>query len=191
MAVGRGRAIVVMGVTGVGKTTVGRLLAARAGCRFVEGDELHPAANVAKMSAGQPLDDADRLPWLAAIARVIDSALVEGQMVVVACSALKRSYRQVLGGGDCRVIFVHLTGQPALVASRLAGRKGHFMPPQLLASQFAALEPPDDLNFAVDAPPDTIAAAIETELMRRGLLPDDTRARTAAPPAGADATGQA
>ena len=167
---GRGLAIVVMGVTGVGKTTIGRLLAARAGCPFVEGDDLHPAANVAKMSAGQPLDDADRLPWLTAIAREIDLALAEGRTMVVACSALKRSYRQVLGGSDCRVIFVHLTGDPTLIASRIAGRKDHFMPPQLLASQYATLESPDDLNFAVDASPEVIVAAIEAELGRRGIL---------------------
>jgi len=168
--VGHGLAIVVMGVAGVGKTTIGRLLAARAGCRFVEGDDLHPAANVAKMGAGQPLNDADRLPWLSALAREIDNTLAEGQMMVVACSALKRSYRQVLGRDDRRVVFVHLTGEPSLVASRIAGRKDHFMPPQLLASQYATLEPPDDLNFAVDAPPDAIVAAIEAELAGRGIL---------------------
>ncbi len=134
--------LVVMGVSGSGKTTVARGLAERLGWRFQEGDALHPPANVAKMSAGTPLSDADRWPWLAAIAAVIDGWRDAGVSGVVTCSALKRAYRAVLMGGRPDVRLVYLAGDKALIAGRMAARKGHFMPAALLDSQFAALEPP-------------------------------------------------
>jgi len=137
--------VVVMGVSGAGKTTVGEALAARLGWAFVEGDALHPAANVAKMAAGEPLTDADRAPWLAAIARRIDELSAGG--AVVTCSALKRAYRSVLARPGVR--FVFLTGEPEVLEKRMAARRGHFMPPSLLASQLATLEPPGPSENAV------------------------------------------
>ena len=134
--------LVLMGVSGCGKTTVARALADQLGWAFQEGDALHPPANVAKMSAGTPLTDADRWPWLHAIATVIDDWRAQGKNGIVTCSALKRAYRDVLVGARADVRLVHLAGDRAVIAGRLAARKGHFMPPGLLDSQFAALEPP-------------------------------------------------
>jgi gluconokinase len=134
--------LVLMGVSGSGKTTVGLQLAQRLGWAFKEGDDLHPAANVAKMQGGQPLTDADREPWLAAIASWIDLWLGEGVCGVITCSALKRSYRRRLVDGRPGLAFVFLHSQPGVLAERLAKRRGHFMPPSLLASQLATLEPP-------------------------------------------------
>ena len=165
-----GLAIVVMGVTGVGKTTVGRRLAADLRCAFLEGDDFHPRANVEKMRAGVPLDAADRLPWLLAIRTAVAGRIARGEVVVVACSALKRSYRQTLACGKGRVVFACLDGPRSLVAARMAERPGHFMPVGLLDSQYAALELPDDLGFASDREPALIAAAIRAELIARGLL---------------------
>jgi gluconokinase len=153
---------VVMGVSGVGKTTIGRALARRLGWNFQEGDALHPPENVAKMRAGIPLDDADRAPWLRAVAAAIDAWRERGESGVVTCSALKRRYRDVIVSGRPQVRLVYLTAPPALIAGRLAGRRGHFMPAGLLASQLATLEPPapDEhaLTVAVDAP---VAAVVE------------------------------
>lgn len=132
--------VVVMGVAGSGKTTVGRLLAERLGWDYCEGDDLHPAENVAKMAAGEPLGDADRAPWLARVQSWIQSQVTAGRPGVITCSALKRSYRNVLR--DPHVVFVHLTGDRDLLAARLAARRGHFMPLALLDSQLADLEPP-------------------------------------------------
>ncbi|MBT5264941.1 MAG: gluconokinase [Rhodospirillaceae bacterium] len=134
--------VVVMGVSGVGKTTVGQALAERMGCEFVEGDAHHPAANVEKMRAGIPLDDDDRWPWLARLAEVIDTALVEGRDLVIACSALKRVYRDMLIGSRQGVRLVYLAADRALIASRLSDRNHEYMPSSLLDSQFATLEPP-------------------------------------------------
>jgi carbohydrate kinase (thermoresistant glucokinase family) len=133
--------IVVMGVSGCGKSTVGRLLAERLGSVFQEGDDLHPAANVAKMRAGVPLTDEDRRPWLDRVAAWIDGRLAAGESGVVACSALKRTYREQLArpGG---VVFVHLAVDRHTLEERLAERRGHFMPPALLASQLKTLEEP-------------------------------------------------
>lgn len=151
---------VVMGVSGCGKSTVGKLIAATLGARYAEGDSFHPPENVEKMRGGRPLDDNDRAPWLAAMAAGIRDWNAKGETVVLACSALKRRYRDVLrGGGDVR--FIHLAGEKALIGARLAARKGHYMPPTLLDSQFAALEPPDEceaITVAIDAPAATIAA---------------------------------
>jgi gluconokinase len=142
--------VVVMGVAGCGKTTVGRMLAERLLWEFIEGDALHPAANVAKMSAGIPLDDADRAPWLAAVRAAIDARTSRGGRAVVACSALKRSYRDLLAPDPAAVRFAYLRGDPSLVEGRLRGRSGHFMRADLLPSQFAALEEPLDA-LALDA----------------------------------------
>jgi len=131
--------IVVMGVAGSGKSTVGALLAARLGVPYAEADDFHPAANIAKMAAGHPLDDADRAPWLDVIAAW--AAGRGGKGGVVSCSALRRAYRDRLRANAPGLFFVHLDGPPELIAARLAARTGHFMPPALLRSQFEALEP--------------------------------------------------
>jgi len=137
--------IVVMGPSGSGKTTVGVRLAAALGWPFYEGDDFHPPANVARMQAGIPLSDAERAPWLAALAAVIARCVAEGAPGVLACSALRRDYRRALVPPDApagAVRFVYLHAEPALLAARLAGRPGHFFAPALLPSQLAALEEP-------------------------------------------------
>ncbi len=159
--------IVLMGVTSTGKTTIGRLLAERTGWRFAEGDSYHPSANVEKMRRGIPLEDADRWPWLAAITEDIRAWRERGEHAIVTCSALKRAYRDRLRrAGPLR--FVHLTGDPKLLAARMAARRGHYMPPSLLPSQLATLEPPegepDVLTLDVTPPPAEIAARILEEL---------------------------
>ncbi len=153
-----------MGVSGSGKTTVGRLVAGRLGWPFVEADDYHPPANVAKMRAGRPLDDADRAPWLDALAGVIARARAEGSSLVLACSALKRAYRDRLAGGRTDdLLLVFLEGDRDLIHRRMESRR-HFMPPDLLDSQFAALELPgaDEgaLALDVDATPGALADAI-------------------------------
>lgn len=161
-----------MGVSGAGKTTVGTALAHRLGWRFQEGDALHPPGNVAKMHAGIPLDDEDRAPWLRAIAARIDDWRERGEAGVIACSALKRKYRNAIIGNRPEVRLVYLTAPPALIAKRLAGRQGHFMPASLLASQLATLEPPgpdeNALTVAMDAPIETIVERIAAALTAQG-----------------------
>jgi carbohydrate kinase (thermoresistant glucokinase family) len=144
-------AVVMMGVSGSGKTTVGEALAERLGVRFRDADEFHPKANVEKMSAGVPLTDADRWPWLDAIGAAIRDAPREAA-IVISCSALKRVYRvRILEAAERPVTFVHLTGSRALLAERMQRRRGHFMPPSLLDSQLATLEPlqADEPGFPV------------------------------------------
>jgi carbohydrate kinase (thermoresistant glucokinase family) len=136
--------LVTMGVSGAGKTTLGELLAQRLGWPFKEGDELHPPANVAKMRAGQPLNDADRAPWLAAVGAWIDAWVAAGQSGVISCSALKRAYRDTLDRGRPAVRFVFIDLDEATIAERLKGRHHAYFPPALLHSQFEALEPPTD-----------------------------------------------
>lgn len=156
--------VVLMGVCGVGKTTVGRLLAEHLGACFLEGDEFHPLTNVEKMRSGMPLDDNDREPWLRALAAEMARHADDGRDVVVACSALKHSYRDILAAGRSDVSFIHLAGAPTLIQARLDARKGHYMPPTLLPSQLAALEPPDiderAITVDIAGTPEAIAAAI-------------------------------
>jgi carbohydrate kinase (thermoresistant glucokinase family) len=142
-----------MGVSGCGKSTLGVRLAAVLGWPFQEGDALHPPGNIAKMAAGQPLDDTDRGPWLAAVAAWIDERGAVGEAGVVTCSALKRVYRTRLRDGRPHVRLIFLIGSPDLISARLAGRSDHFMPPALLASQFATLEAPaaDEGAITIDA----------------------------------------
>jgi gluconokinase len=135
-------AVVVMGVAGAGKTTVCEALAKACGLAFIDGDALHPKANIEKMASGHPLTDADRAPWLAAIAAWIDARLAEGRSCTVSCSALKRAYRDQLRVGRSGVRLVMLEGSREVIAERIAGRKGHFWPQGLLDTQFADLEPP-------------------------------------------------
>lgn len=156
-----------MGVSGSGKTTVAKALAEHLGWRFQEGDALHPPENVTKMAAGTPLSDADRWPWLTAIAAVIDGWRAAGVSGIVTCSALKRDYRQVLVGDRADVRLVYLAGSKALIAGRMAARTGHFMPAALLDSQLATLEPPgaEEHPIVMDIGPEP--AVIVAELVRR------------------------
>lgn len=145
--------LVLMGVSGSGKTTVGRILARRLDWEFAEADDFHPQSNIDKMAKGNPLTDEDRWPWLDAISAWINQRLAQSRSAVVTCSALKRRYRDVLRAPG--VVFVHLTGDPRLLESRISGRHGHFMPAELLASQLADLEVPtaDEHALTVDVTP--------------------------------------
>lgn len=161
--------VVVMGVTGCGKSTIGRLLATALDLPYEEGDELHPAANIAKMAAGQPLDDNDRAPWLAAVADWIAEHAAGG---VISCSALKHRYRERLRQGDASVWFLHVDVDRETIIRRVAERKGHFMPVSLVDSQFAALEPlrPDERGAAIDGtqtPAEIVAEAVRDLAARR------------------------
>jgi gluconokinase len=162
---------VVMGVSGSGKTTVAVLLAAALGCQFQEGDDLHPAANVEKMRGGTPLTDADRLPWLNKIAEEIDGWRAQGESGVLTCSALKRSYRDIIVGGRADVTLVFLKGSHDLIYRRMAARHEHYMPLALLDSQFATLQEPtpDEHPLTVDVGgrPAEIVAEIVHQLERR------------------------
>ncbi|MCP3056782.1 gluconokinase [Aurantimonas sp. LRZ36] len=153
-------ALVVMGPSGVGKTTTAELLAARLGWPFAEADRFHSAANIAKMESGQPLNDADRGPWLSAIRDWIAAEARQGVSSVVACSALKRRYRDVLREAAPRVRFVALTADQHLVGERLGGRTGHYMPTSLVQSQFDDLEPlqadEDGVAVSVGVPPEAV-----------------------------------
>jgi gluconokinase len=161
-------ALVVMGVSGSGKSTIADKLAERLGWRYEDGDRFHPASNVAKMKAGHPLTDEDRWPWLQAIADEIDRLCKAGKRATIACSALRRSYRDILvhGRNDVRIVF--LNGTQELIASRLAARHGHFMPPGLLSSQFRTLEPPAaserPITVSIDASVETIVDDIVNQL---------------------------
>ena len=160
--------VVLMGVSGCGKTTVGRALAEELGWTFVDADDLHPEANVTKMASGMPLTDEDRWPWYERIVLELRRLTSRGERVVLACSALKQAYRDRLArAGDLRVVY--LKGDAATIEPRLAGRKGHFMPASLLASQLATLEEPADaivVDIAQPAPAQVaaIARALRAEL---------------------------
>lgn len=162
------RVILVMGVTSSGKSTIGEKLAETLNWTFRDADSFHPAENVAKMSSGQPLNDDDRKPWLAAIADFIDASIRDNQPAIVTCSALKRVYRDVIIGGRSHVRLVHLVGDKELIGERMAARRNHFMPTSLLDSQFATLEPPqadeNPLDIAIAAEPEVIVHSIITQL---------------------------
>ena len=160
-------ALVVMGVSGSGKSTIAEKLAERLGWCCEDGDSFHPASNVAKMRAGHPLTDEDRWPWLQAIADEIDRICKAGERAVIACSALKHAYRDILvhGRRDVRIVF--LRGTQALVADRLASRKGHLMPAGLLDSQFKTLEPPEQSERPVTVSIDASVETIVEDIMRQ------------------------
>ena len=164
--------LVVMGVSGSGKTTIAAMLAGALGSHFLEGDDLHPPSNVAKMKSGTPLGDADRLPWLTAIAAEIDHWRERGEAGVVTCSALKRAYRDIIIGKRPEVILVYLKGSRDVIAHRMAQRHEHFMPVALLDSQFATLQEPtpDEAAIVVDVGgrPGQIVAEILHQLKARG-----------------------
>jgi gluconokinase/shikimate kinase len=163
--------LVFMGVAGSGKTTVAAILAGRLGWPFEEGDALHPQANIEKMAAGHPLTDEDRWPWLAKVADWIDERLDAGESGLITCSALKRSYRDLINRRGSGVELVYLAGSKETIAARLAARHGHFMPPSLLESQFADLEEPgpDEPAIRIDIGPP--AAEIAQEFLDRfGLI---------------------
>ncbi len=166
------RHIVVMGVSGCGKSTVAEGISEAASLPFAEADRFHPAANIEKMTAGIPLEDADRWPWLGDLSAWMASQAREGQSTVIACSALKRSYRDLLRKGPPSLDFVHLDGDPDVIRARMSHRKGHFMPTSLLESQLATLEPlePDEQGIVVDLalPADEI---IERAVRELGLTP--------------------
>jgi gluconokinase len=150
-----------MGVTGSGKTTVAKLFAKKTGAVFYEGDDFHPPENIAKMRASIPLTDADRRKWLKTLGKIVAFALARKEFSALACSALKQKYRDELSGGDPRVRFIFLSGAQNLIEKRLKNRRGHFMPPDLLESQFAILEPPTDaLTFICALSPKKIVAEL-------------------------------
>jgi len=159
--------LIVAGVSGSGKTTVGAMLAGHLHWRFADGDDFHPAANVEKMRAGTPLTDDDRWPWLQTIAAWMDERVAQGESAVIPCSALKRSYRDILLGGRPEAQLIFLDVDREVLASRLAARHGHFFPAQLLSSQLDAFEPPQPdehtvtvIEHSADQPADTVASII-------------------------------
>lgn len=156
-----------MGVSGSGKTTVGKLLAERLGWHYQEGDALHPPENVAKMTAGTPLGDDDRAPWLRRIADRIDAWRSNGETGVVTCSALKRAYRDIIIGDRPDVRLVHLSGSRELIGRRMAARRGHFMPTALLDNQFATLQEPTPDERAISVDVGGTPAEIVDEILRR------------------------
>ncbi len=164
--------LVFMGVSGCGKSTAAALLAGRLGWPFEEGDALHPRANVDKMRAGRPLTDADRLPWLERVADWIDARLDAGENGIISCSALKRAYRDLLDRRRRGVIFVYLAGNRDTIYERITTRGGHFMPPSLLDSQFAALEEPGPdepaIRVEICLPPQRVAQTVVDELGLKG-----------------------
>ncbi len=166
--------LVIMGVSGSGKTTIAKGLQKRLGWQYQEGDALHPPANVEKMKAGHPLIDEDRWPWLARIAQKIDEWRSQGISGIVTCSALKRSYRDVIIGKRPDVVLVFPKGSKSLIGERMARRHGHFMPASLLDSQFATLEEPspdeNPIIVDIDATPDRIVDEVVQRLRERGAV---------------------
>ncbi len=163
--------LVVMGVCGCGKSSVGARLAAHMGCDFIEGDDYHPPANRAKMATGTPLTDEDRWPWLDQLAQEMVDRQQAGQSAVVACSALREVYRDRLRASGTEPVFIHLTGDPAMIGARMAARANHFMPTDLLDSQLATLEPAGEgevLHGFDIAPP---GAVVAKEIIKRLALP--------------------
>jgi gluconokinase len=172
--------IVIMGATGTGKTTIALMLSEALGWRYCEADEHHSPGNVAKMADGHPLTDEDRLPWLYSISEWVQATTREGSDSVIACSSLRRGYRDILRRGVPRLDFVHLAAPEAVLRRRLSDRRDHFMPASLVCSQLATLEPlgPDESGITVDAqePPEAILGAIVERLLER------TEGRRVCPP---------
>ncbi|MCR9100550.1 MAG: gluconokinase [bacterium] len=160
------RVIYIMGVAGSGKSSIGRQFAEATGLPFYDGDDFHPKANVEKMAAGQPLTDEDRAGWLAAIHQFAVEQLEAGASLVLACSALKARYRTTLSAGiENQTTWVYLEGSYDLIKSRMEARKGHFMPPALLQSQFDALEPPADaVVLSIDAAPEVLVSRLRERI---------------------------
>lgn len=157
--------VVLMGVSGAGKTTIGRLLATHLGWPFYEGDDFHPRANIQKLRQGIPLTDQDRDPWLTALQHLICTLIRNHQSAVIACSALKQSYRDRLQAHRREVVFVYLKGEVAVISQRLHARSGHFMNVNLLASQFETLEEPVGvITVDITHPPETIVRQIRQQL---------------------------
>jgi gluconokinase len=170
------RVIIVMGVAGCGKSTIGTRLAAAIGGRFFDADDFHPAANIRKMAAGTPLDDTDREPWLRRLREEVVDATAAGDLTVLACSALKKSYRRTLGVGSPGVVLIYLKGEASLLANRLAKRAGHYMPAMMLESQLATLEEPlpdEGLTFGIDSGIEEFVGAIRAAVPARsgGIRP--------------------
>lgn len=164
--------VILMGVAGSGKTTVGTLLAQRLGWRFIEADDYHSSQEIQHMLAGQPLSDAERQPWLAQLRQVLADCLARNESAVLACSALRESYRRQLTVDAQAVRFVYLKGDPAVIRQRLRSRSGHFAKENLLASQYATLEEPADaVTIAVDDDPARLAQLI-SDALGLGLTPD-------------------
>ncbi|MDB6055024.1 MAG: gluconate kinase [Verrucomicrobiales bacterium] len=158
---------IIMGVSGSGKSTVGKLLGEKLGCSFHDADDFHPPANIEKMRAGIALNDTDRMPWLNAIREFMLSRLKEGKSAVIACSALKNSYREILLKDNSEVHFFHFKGNFDLIIERLEHRSGHFMNPKLLESQFATLEDPgEECDVSVDRSPEAIVQDILQRLTK-------------------------
>jgi carbohydrate kinase (thermoresistant glucokinase family) len=155
--------IIVMGVSGSGKSTIGALIAGALGVPFVDGDSLHPQSNIEKMAGGRPLNDDDRWPWLATVGKTLADAGRQGTGMVVACSALRRAYRDAILQAAPNARFVHLAGSREVLASRLEGRSDHFMPPALLDSQFATLEPLEESEPGIVVDIDQAVPAIVSE----------------------------
>ena len=162
--IGINKVIIIIGVSGSGKTTIGRLLSGELGWKYYEGDDFHPPANIEKLKSGVPLDDADRRPWLESLRDLIRNCLERGDSAVVACSALKQRYRDFLLV-DERVILIYLKGDYELIRQRLSKRRGHFLNPNLLDSQFAALEEPKTaMQVDVSLSPAEIVKSIRSAL---------------------------
>jgi gluconokinase len=158
--------IVVMGIAASGKSTLAQALARELGWDFIEGDDYHPDTNIEKMRSGTPLDDADRLPWLQGINNQLLQLTELGRDAVIACSALKRRYREILGRGIDPLRYVYLCGDPELIRQRISARKDHFMPPELLDSQMAVMEPPQNaLWISVDLPLEEQVAQVRQAIM--------------------------
>jgi len=159
---------IIMGVSGSGKSTVGKLLSDRLNCNFFDADDFHPQANIYKMNQGTALNDQDRAPWLEKLRQLIGQTLAENRQGVLACSALKQKYRQILRDNNSEVIFVYLQGSYDCIQARIKERKGHFMSAELLQSQFETLEEPDDaLIIDISLPPQAIVQEIMSKMTKK------------------------
>lgn len=179
--------MIIMGVQGSGKSTIGAALAQRLNIDFIDGDDLHPKANKDKMAGGTPLTDEDRVPWLKAIGQTIADGTAKGRVTIVACSALKRWYRELLRSSDPSLVFVHLVGERGLLADRLAHRDHEYMPSTLLESQIDTLEPLAEWEHGIAISVEQTPAAIVDEVTR--ILMARAAGRTVEPDPGTTITG--